>query len=124
MNTPTINSEVIVTVRFRDIYFAASSPYKSRKFSGKVIKSQKWVSANSFSIQTTDKEYPVKIIPVAWVEDIQVISGSMQDIQKFEVSGSKGTYTVTKSGDQYSCGCIGFKFHAKCKHIQSIKDKL
>ena len=123
MNIPSIDSEIEVTVRLRDIYIYAPSPYKNVVFRGKVIKNAKWINADSFSLQTTDVEYPVKIIPAAWVTDIKLISGEVQSIRKFEVSGSKGSYIVTKSGKHYSCTCIGFKFHAKCKHIQSVKEK-
>jgi hypothetical protein len=125
MNIPAINSQVVVTVRYRDIYYFAEKPYKLVTLTGKVVKSQKWVKADSFSLETTDKEYPVKIIPVSWVTDVKIISGKVDTVNVYNVVGSKGDkYTVTKSADQYSCTCVGFKFAAKCKHIQSIKDKL
>jgi hypothetical protein len=125
MNIPAINSQVVVTVRYRDIYYFAEKPYKLVTLTGKVVKSQKWVKADSFSLETTDKEYPVKIIPVSWVTDIKIISGKVDTVNVYNVVGSKGDkYAVTKSANQYSCTCVGFKFAAKCKHIQSIKDKL
>jgi hypothetical protein len=125
MNIPVINSQVVVTVRFRDINYFADKPYKLLTLTGKVVKSQKWVKADSFSLETTDKEYPVKIIPASWVTDIKIISGKVDTVNEYIVMGSKGDkYIVTKGAKQYSCTCVGFKFSAKCKHIQSIKDKL
>jgi hypothetical protein len=42
-----------------------------------------------------------------------------------EVKGSSGdVYSVTKNGDTYSCTCTGFSFRRKCRHIDSVKDKL
>jgi hypothetical protein len=123
MNMPSIGSKVSITVRVRDINLFAPSPYKNIIYNGNIIKSQKWVNADSFSIETTDKEYPVKIIPSEWVTDIKIISGTVQTIRKFQVKGIKGTYIVTQGDKQYSCTCIGFKYRAKCKHITAVVKK-
>jgi hypothetical protein len=104
MNIPTIGSKVSITVRFRTNYLYAPEPYEDVELTGTVVKSQRWVDADSFSLETTDASYPVKIIPS----------------RKFLVKGSKGEYTVTQNGKHYSCTCIGFKYHGKCKHITAV----
>ena len=120
MNIPSVGSKVSVTVRLRTNYLYAPEPYEDVEFTGTVVKSQKWVDADSFSLETTDALYPVKIIPGKWLRNVKVISGSVQSIRKFKVAGSKGEYFVTQSGKQYSCTCIGFKYHGKCKHITTV----
>lgn len=120
MNIPSVGSKVSVTVRLRTNYLYAPEPYEDVEFTGTVVKSQKWVDADSFSLETTDASYPVKIIPGKWLRNVKVISGSVQSIRKFKVAGSKGEYTVTQNGKHYSCTCIGFKYHGKCKHITAV----
>jgi hypothetical protein len=37
------------------------------------------------------------------------------------VKGSKGDeYKVSELNNEYSCTCSGFKFRAKCKHVDSV----
>jgi hypothetical protein len=39
-------------------------------------------------------------------------------------SDSGSTYTVTKRDNgNYTCNCVGFKFHRKCKHITRIMNE-
>ena len=41
------------------------------------------------------------------------------------VEGSKGNkYTVTLTGNQWSCTCVGFNYRRKCKHVQLRKDSI
>lgn len=122
MKIPAIGSKISVTVRYRSIYLYAKSPWDDKVYEGTVVKSPKWVDADSFSVETTDKIHPVKIIHSGNVHSIKVLTGSVQSVEKFKIKGSKGDYIVTKSGDQFSCTCVGFKYHAKCKHITAIKE--
>lgn len=54
------------------------------------------------------KEYEINLTPV----------------KEWDVKGSKGDiYKVSLLGNKFSCTCVGFQFHRKCKHIKSIKEK-
>ena len=46
------------------------------------------------------------------------------DTQSWQVTSSRNidsVYTVTKSGNEWSCTCAGFGWRRKCRHIDSQK---
>lgn len=46
-----------------------------------------------------------------------------EDFKEYEIPGSKGTpYTVTFRNGSWSCGCVGFGFRRKCKHVEKAKE--
>ena len=59
------------------------------------------------------------------VNDVQYKTKLQEEEPKgrvWEVAGSKGdVYKVSESGGDFSCSCSGFKFRAKCKHVESIR---
>ena len=98
---------------------------KSSTFTGVFVNPYRWLSADEFCLQTDNKEFPVSVINLANVVDIKILNGSATKTRKFKVKGSKGDeYLVTLSDNHYSCHCIGFKYHSKCKHITSVKNKI
>ena len=114
-NLPTVGSTISINCQY---YTGAA------KFEGVVVNPYRWLSTNEFCLQTGNKEFPVSVINLTNVIDLKILSGSTTSIRKFKVAGSKGEYIVTLSGKHYSCSCIGFKYHNKCKHITSVKNKI
>jgi hypothetical protein len=115
-NLPSVGSTISVNCQY---YTGAA------KFEGVVVNPYRWLSTNEFCLQTGNKEFPVSVINLTNVVDLKILSGSTISIRKFKVKGSKNDeYIVTLSGDHYSCPCIGFKYHSKCKHITKVKEKL
>jgi hypothetical protein len=106
MNIPNIGSTVAVKTVFR-----------KNAISGVVIKPFKWLSANEFCLQTGLPEYPISVIHVNNILDLQVISGKVSKIRKFKIR----EYIVTENQGHFSCSCIGFKYHAKCKHVAAVQ---
>lgn len=45
------------------------------------------------------------------------------DIKTWQIASSSGsTYTVRCYNEtRYTCTCVGFKFHKKCKHVTKVK---
>jgi hypothetical protein len=123
MKIPNIDSSVEVTTRFRSISYFSDQEYQYHTVRGKVVKNDKWVGADSFSVYTGNPKFPVSVISLKRVADIKLISGSETKIRQFKVAGSK-TYMVSLSGNHFSCECIGFKYYAKCKHITAVKKTL
>lgn len=39
-------------------------------------------------------------------------------------SNKKSTYIVSLDRGNFSCSCVGFGFHKKCKHIEEAKKKM
>ena len=113
---PTIGSDIEVSCKFY------TGPCN---FVGTVIKPYKWLSADEFCLQTGNKEFPISVINLKSIVDLKILNGSTTKTRKFKVKGSKGDeYLVTLSDNHYSCHCIGFKYHSKCKHITSVKNKI
>jgi len=112
-NLPSVGSTITVNCQY---YTGAA------KFEGVVVNPYRWLSTNEFCLQTGNKEFPVSVINTASIVNMKILKGSAITIKKFTIKGSKNDeYTVTKSGEHYSCHCIGFKYYSKCKHITEAK---
>ena len=123
MKVPNIGSKIRVTVRHRNYSYYDSSEWRNNTFVGEVVQNDRWVDGSSFCLRTDNPHYPVSIISIKNVVDISIISGKMYNVRKFRVKGTN-EYIVTLSGKHFSCECIGFKYHSKCRHITKVKDKL
>ena len=118
---PSINSVVEVTTSYRtNMFFADKRGYQTFTKMGKVIVAPKGASADSFALQ---HDY-LSVINLGKVIDIKYLSGDSVDIQSYIVKGKGGQYQVIRNGQEFSCTCIGFKYHSKCKHITEIKESL
>jgi len=115
-NLPSVGSTITVNCQYIT---------KSSTFTGVVVNPYRWLSATEFCLQTGNKEFPVSVINLANVVDMKILNGSAIKTRKFKVKGSKNDeYLVTLSGNHYSCHCIGFKYHSKCKHITKVKEMI
>lgn len=124
IKVPVIGSKV--KIKTRDIMGPSMIPprHGSHEYEGEVIQPYKWLSDREFCI-TGSKEFPIRVINIGLVEDIELLSGTMRevntDVRVFEVSGSKGNkYTVTSSSTGWNCTCPGFQFRKQCKHVAEL----
>ena len=124
IKVPVIGSKV--KIKTRDIMGPSMIPprHGSHEYEGEVIQPYKWLSDREFCI-TGSKEFPIRVINIGLVEDIELLSGTMRevntDVRVFEVSGSKGNkYTVTSSSMGWTCTCPGFQFRKQCKHVAEL----
>lgn len=124
IHIPSANSIVKVTVSHRNInYFTSNSnPFEECIIEGVVVNNPKWADANSITIETGNRDFPVSMIAIKNIKKVDIIKGSTSDLTKyFNVQGSKGsTYVVSVREGQYSCTCTGFKYHGKCKHGEEV----
>lgn len=123
LKIPSVGATVRVTTRFKNILLNDPREWDDKTYVGVVVKNPKWVNANSFSLQTENKEHPISIINMKYVLDISLVSGKMSNIRKFKVIGTN-EYIVTLSNNHFSCECVGFKYHGKCRHVTQVKTKL
>lgn len=95
-------------------------------YEGSVYPAQKWqVAEPVINITTNIPWMPFRVIPLSWIEDLQVSGASVKiDLPKasqtrvWTVTGSKGdVYTVTQQGSKIACTCPGFQFRRHCRHI-------
>jgi hypothetical protein len=118
---PSINSVIEVTTRYQtNMFFADKKGYQTFTKKGKVVVAPKGASADSFALQ---HDY-LSVINLGKVINMKILKGNSIDIQSFIVKGKGGKYQVIKNKNEFSCTCIGFKYHNKCKHITEIKESL
>lgn len=124
MKVPTVGSVVKITIR--DTIGPAMIPPRTDSivYEGKVLPSYKWLTDREFCM-SGDEEWPIRVIHMNLVEDINLISGNFKEVstndQTFIVDGSKGNkYTVTKMKTGWSCSCPGFQFRRQCKHVSDL----
>lgn len=126
MELPGIGSIVSVTTKTRNTYYFTykEQPFDYKTYNGRVVKNEKWLQANYLSVETGDANYPIAMIAHSNIDSIKVISSvGGNKYQQFPVVGSKGQkYTVSKTGEHYSCDCTGFKYYNKCKHINLVRN--
>ena len=79
----------------------------------------KHVGADSLALSTGIVDFPVRVIPLAWIESIDgaAYSHTASQITTRIVKGSKGEEYVVTMGAKPSCTCTGFQFRRTCKHI-------
>lgn len=91
---------------------------------GTVLAPYKWLTDRQFCI-TGDESWPIRVINMDYVEDLELISGNLKTIdlgiKTWTVAGSKGSkYTVTRTPKKWECTCPGFQFRKQCKHISEL----
>lgn len=100
----------------RDRYHFAVQEFFT--YSGSEV-SLKHVGGDSIALTTGIADFPVRVIPRAWVDSINgaAYTHTSSQTQTKIVKGSKGElYTVTL-GAKPHCTCTGFAFRKTCKHI-------
>ena len=124
MKVPAVGSKIKVRVSYGQGPKMIPPQPGYHEFEGEVLPSHKWLNDRQFCL-TGSSEYPVRIITMDLVEDIQLLTGKFKDVDTkvkvFSVKGSKGnTYTVTRNGKGWNCTCAGFQFRRQCKHVSEL----
>jgi frataxin-like iron-binding protein CyaY len=83
---------------------------------------------------TGDYRRPMLVIDPESVKELrvgnQVIANPEVEVQEpkleiWSVTGSKGNkYSVTKSGNFWTCDCVAFQMKRICRHIKETKEKI
>ena len=131
IHTPKVGSILKVTTRYPETYIFSKDKFQYHVTSGQVVENDRLTPVGSFSITTGRREYPVAIIALRNVWKIEEAGKTLKaSIKKnapktWKVKSSKGneTYTVTNNAGLWTCTCVGFQFHRRCKHILSKKGK-
>lgn len=124
LQVPTVNSKVKVIVNYAQGPRMIPPQPDFQVYEGTIVPNYKWLNDRQFCM-TGDDRMKIRVIGLGMVKDIELVSGSMQnvntDIKVFEVAGSKGNkYIVTKDSKGWTCTCSGFSFRKSCKHISEL----
>lgn len=126
---PAVGSKITVTTYYEKAGFSLVVP-RSHTKSGVVVKSASYDEPDSFRLATDNKYYPISVVSLESVVSIEYADGTegatedkkIVEVSAWEVPSSKnGSYTVTRSGNHYSCSCVGFQYRKSCKHVLQIK---
>jgi hypothetical protein len=124
MKVPTIGSKIKIRVSYGQGPRMVPPQAGFHEYEGEVVQSYKWLNDRQFCM-TGNSEWPVRVISMDLVEDIQLLKGKFVEvdtgIKVFTVKGSKGnTYTVTRNGRGWNCTCPGHQFRRQCKHVSEL----
>lgn len=124
MRVPSVDSVIKVRVRYNQGPRMIPPQPDHSIYEGKVLSPYKWLNDRQFCMTGND-DWPIRVIHMDLVEDIQMLSGSFKNVDTgvkvYEVPGSKGAkYKVTRNSKGWTCTCAGFQFRKQCKHISEL----
>ena len=129
---PAVGSVIRVTTKHRNIYIKdyLTKPFIFNVYEGTVLPHWKHDNINTFNMTGT-KHFPERNISLENVVELTVLKGEqVKKLQKdltvraFKVESKGKTYLVTKADQKYTCTCIGFQYHKKCKHITGVVNSI
>lgn len=129
---PEIGSRVRVTTQFKNYYYktAKAQPFVEHVHEGVVLPSWKHDEMYTFNM-TGDKNFPKRNIALRSVIDLKILSGGEAKklemnltVKAYKVESKGKIYLVTKANTKYTCTCVGFQYHRKCKHVTAVHAKV
>jgi hypothetical protein len=80
---------------------------------------------------TGSKDFPERNIALKNVVNLEILSGGKArlleknlEVKAYKVESKSKVYLVTKADTKYTCTCIGFQYHRKCKHVTAVHAKV
>lgn len=128
---PKIGSIIKVTTRYPETYIFSKNKFRNYVTAGQVVENDRFTPVGCFSITTGRKEYPVAIIALRNVWKVEEAGKTLKasikkaapKTWKVKSSNGKETYNVVNNAGSWSCTCVGFQYHRRCKHIIAKKGK-
>lgn len=127
IQVPSVNSQI--RIRVRDNFSPRMIPPgpSSREYQGRVLDSYRWLTDRQFCMEG-DADWPVRVIHVDNVIEMELLSGSMHEVdvgvKSWTVEGSRGNkYQVAKDRQGWTCTCPGFQFRRQCRHVSELSEK-
>jgi SWIM zinc finger len=129
---PEVGSKIRVTTRYRNHYHltAESEPFVDNVYEGVVLPSWKHDEPYTFNMTGT-RDFPERNISLNKVVDLKILNGKAAKkleknltVKAFKVESKGKIYLVTKADTKYTCTCIGFQYHRKCKHVTAVHKKV
>ena len=91
-----------------------------------VIETDREVSINNIS-RFLVAEWSALDDKTAIFSDTEILANEAVEPEEFyetQITGSNGdNYLVRLENNYWSCGCVGFGFRRKCKHIEAAKEQ-
>ena len=129
---PQVGSRVRVTTRFNNIFYKTTKtqPFVEYVHEGVVLPCWKHDEMYTFNM-TGSKDFPERNIALKNVVNLEILSGGKArlleknlEVKAYKVESKSKVYLVTKTDTKYTCTCIGFQYHRKCKHVTAVHAKV
>lgn len=124
MRVPTVGSKIKIRTRYSQGPNMIPPQPAYIEYEGTVLNPYKWLNDRQFCL-SGDDTWPIRVITMDFVEDIQLLSGKLKTIETeakvWTIEGSKGNkYFVTRNSSKWDCTCPGFTFRKTCKHVSEL----
>ncbi len=130
---PEIGKAITVTTDWKEHTQYMVYSTGRQVLTGVVVANSQLDDPNAFSVRTTNENFPVSVIPLARVIQLEYVDGTeatteeaaqLPDVESWTIDGSKGQYIVTRNENMWACECKGYMFRGSCKHINGKKQEL
>jgi hypothetical protein len=95
------------------------------EFEGDIVPNPSWVANDCITMTTGNSIVPFRIIRkdliVGNVETKKNLTSDRETVI-ITSSNGKGSYTVVRDKNHWTCTCTGFAFRRSCKHITEAKN--
>lgn len=133
MEIPAIGTRVSITTDWSDKIMAIPWP-KTSTIRGVIVESNDWDDKDTVKLMRD----PDTVVPGASRESVIYFKRILNlevlekgdappppsNVKYFEVTGSKGDlYTVTKTGEKWSCNCQAGNRGITCRHIKEAQSR-
>lgn len=117
-------------IRVRNAMFEVRERYffhvpEFEEFEGDIVPNPSWVANDCITMTSGNSIVPFRIIRKdSIVGNVETKKSLTSDVETRIITSSdgKGSYTVVRNKNHWTCTCAGFGFRRSCKHITEAKN--
>lgn len=129
MTLPEVGTRIEVVIRDHEPYLPTGRRETTQVLIGTVVPVPKWMQIHAALAIVNERSKATNYIAehqIVSIGGVQVVQPAVTADQIFTVISSKTgePYTVRQDGrtKKWSCTCVGFQFHKKCRHVTRLAE--